>query len=1429
MKYFTILSRNYLLKVGIFMLFPFASFSQTIMGMVFYDANNNGIKESTEFGFHGAVVKAFAANNTTEVSSYVTDQVTGNYTLSGLTAGTKYRIEFTLPAGFTNSLMGSQSNSTVQFATVGDVNINLGVHVASESNSDTNPRMVAGCGLISGMTTTMASWHYDDANNYPMNYSNTNLYIGTAHPHNEDLTASQVGVPFGLAAKPNTKYIYFTTTAAPDATILPPAPDGIGAIYVADYSGAGNTFSGYKLLMVVPNVAGTSFFGKYGLGGIDFSQDGKDLFVINMGSGKLLKIDVSGVNYASLPATAPTVANITEITIPATYSSCSGGIFRPVALKEYGGKIYLGAICDAFTSQSSTDLKASIISYDYKTLTWKEEFVFEPETFNTGNMVGLNIPQTPWNDPEVLSGLNPFKPVISDLAFDDTGAMIIGVTNRKFYNNNDDNYSTGYVVRAWRNTDGTFTLESGGVSGAYTGLQTGINTIETTYGMDIGGPGNGYFFDQPMAFHPNIYSGGLYVKNGSGELVWGGADPVSINSMGPRYLSLTNGLILKGLNLAGSKISRMTGVEAINVPTPMSLGGRIWKDVNKNSIQDPDELALGNITVQLCDDLGTSIATVNTDANGNYVFSSASGADGVGIKYNVVIEPQTTYRVKVTSIGSNAGISLAGLSNTASEPSDIASLNTGASLANNDAFVNGGFPTIRLKSGAYSESNFTYDIGFGVCTPPISTASATQPNCSGANAPNNGSIMIASFTTERYQYSTGATFNSIAATPTSITSIPAGGIITSTLPNTTGDYTVRIYDATDDACFVDRVVSITAVVCCTNPTADTPVVTQATCNAAGTAANNDASISITGITNATVYAYTTNGSTPAFAGATAVSGGAINLTGLANPAAATTYTFRIFNGSATCYIDVTATLNPKTCTPTCTPPSPTGTGASVCSGNTATLTVTGCDATYPAVWYSNATLTTQVGTGNSFTTPVLSTTTSYYVACVKDASCKSSGATVTATVTPLPTIKGYGKPATCSSGLANNDAKIELYGIANATKYGYSLGTTYSGATYSGATTVTGATATISGLSSGAGNTTYTIRVFNGSDACYDDIQVIIPYSDCNNICTIDGGADILICQPTTTADFVDATATQEWVIGSLNPGGAAINASTGVVSGMSTNGIYSFILREKATPTCMDEVYVFRGVIELPFVSSCEATYQLPTIAGVTWTSVSGGASVTASGLITGMNTDGSYSFSASFGGCTSTIIVEKITCSPTCTAPNAGADVTICLPKTSLNLTDAATGTEWVAVSGNPATAIINATTGVITGMTVTGTYKFRLQKTGDATCSDEMQVIVTAGDAVIMLCNDGSTVYTLIAQSGYTNVVWYNMAGVQVGTGTNLVVSATTVGLEDGSEAYYYEGTNSTDGCAGELCCPVKFMTQSCCPLPNCKTVTVIKNVK
>ena len=174
-----------------------------------------------------------------------------------------------------------------------------------------------------------------------------------------------------------------------------------------------------------------------------------------------------------------------------------------------------------------------------------------------------------------------------------------------------------------------------------------------------------------------------------------------------------------------------------------------------------------------------------------------------------------------------------------------------------------------------------------------------------------------------------------------------------------------------------------------------------------------------------------------------------------------------------------------------------------------------------------------------------------------------------------------------------------------------------------------------------------------------------------------------------------------------------------------------------------------------------------------------------------------------------------------------DAGTDVAICLPKTTVNLADAPASGEWVAQAGNPTAAVINASTGVITGLTVVGTYKFILQPIGNTSCSDTIQVVVSDGGVANVLCKDGSTSYTLTADAGTTNVVWFNMAGAQVGTGSTLIVNAMTLGLEDGTEAFYYTALNGSL-CDAEACCPVKFVTEDCCPAtPYCMPIGFKKN--
>ena len=68
------------------------------------------------------------------------------------------------------------------------------------------------------------------------------------------------------------------------------------------------------------------------------------------------------------------------------------------------------------------------------------------------------------------------------------------------------------------------------------------------------------------------------------------------------------------------------------------------------------------------------------------------------------------------------------------------------------------------------------------------------------------------------------------------------------------------------------------------------------------------------------------------------------------------------------------------------------------------------------------------------------------------------------------------------------------------------------------------------------------------------------------------------------------------------------------------------------------------------------------------------------------------------------------------------------------------------------------------------------------------------------------------TLSAPNGY-NVTWYNSTGA-LGAGP-LVIDASFPGLEDGIEAFWYEGTNGDcPDCNVKVCCPV--VLELCCAL-------------
>ena len=144
---------------------------------------------------------------------------------------------------------------------------------------------------------------------------------------------------------------------------------------------------------------------------------------------------------------------------------------------------------------------------------------------------------------------------------------------------------------------------------------------------------------------------------------------------------------------------------------------------------------------------------------------------------------------------------------------------------------------------------------------------------------------------------------------------------------------------------------------------------------------------------------------------------------------------------------VTITLN-------AIPSAPTGTGASRCGTGTVTLSGGGCAGTLN--WYNVSSGGSSLGTGTSYTTSSLSSTTNYYLAC-SVSGCESSRTTVVATINAIPTNPSTTGATRCGTGtvvLGGGGCSGTLNWFA-ASSGGTSLGTGASFTTPSISTTTT--------------------------------------------------------------------------------------------------------------------------------------------------------------------------------------------------------------------------------------------------------------------------------------------------------------------------------------------------------------------------------------
>jgi hypothetical protein len=225
----------------------------------------------------------------------------------------------------------------------------------------------------------------------------------------------------------------------------------------------------------------------------------------------------------------------------------------------------------------------------------------------------------------------------------------------------------------------------------------------------------------------------------------------------------------------------------------------------------------------------------------------------------------------------------------------------------------------------------------------------------------------------------------------------------------------------------------------------------------------------------------------------------------------------------------------------------------------------------------------------------------------------------------------------------------------------------------------------------------------------------------------VNAGTDLTLCQPTSSADLFNATSAQKWMYLS-GPGTAAIDTTTGVVTGMITPGVYKFMLFYRpAGLNCSDTLSI--TIKQKPnagtdllgangFCSPISKTKLNGTPTGGAWTAIATNPATTtidATGNVSGMSVAGIYEFIYSLNGCADSVKVEiKL-------KPNAGTDQSYCFPKQTTKLTATPAGGIWSAMATNPAVAIVDAN-GNVLGMTNTGIYQFIYTLNG---CADSVKV--------------------------------------------------------------------------------------------------------
>jgi Ig-like domain CHU_C associated/Secretion system C-terminal sorting domain/PKD domain len=495
----------------------------------------------------------------------------------------------------------------------------------------------------------------------------------------------------------------------------------------------------------------------------------------------------------------------------------------------------------------------------------------------------------------------------------------------------------------------------------------------------------------------------------------------------------------------------------------------------------------------------------------------------------------------------------------------------------------------------------------------------------------------------------------------------------------------------------------------------------------------------------------------------ASSGGIILGTGTSftTPVISATTTYYVEAATATCSSVRSAVIATASVTPTVTATSP----ASRCDNGSVTLSATTSSGT--VVWYNAATGGTVLSTSNSFLTPSISTTTTYYVEAV-NGSCTSVRVPVIATVNSTPTVTATTPSSRCGTGTvtlgANSSAgTLNWYNVATG---GTLLG---SGTSFTTTSITT--------------NTTYFVEAANGT--CVSARTPVIA--------TVNSTPTITTTTPASNCGTGIVTLGATAIAGTLNwfassTGGTSLGSGASFVTpSISVTTTYYVDVSNGSCTSARTPVIAtinsIPGITAIGNNSRCDAgtvTLSVSPSAGtaVWYATATGGTALATSNSFTTPSLT-TYYAEAVNGSCTSgtrTAVVATINATPTITATTPASRCGV----GTVTLSATSTGTlSWFATATG-GTSIATGSSFTTPSISTTTTYYVEVS---NGTCTSTRTAVVATitssaaptGTANQTFCSTETV--GLLAVTG-TNIIWYNAAtGGTVVPNSTLLVAGTT----------------------------------------------------